>query len=327
MANKKNTTPGIGESADSGVMHNPQPSRARTRTRGMSYGDINNIPLSVIPRAYAHAREENGKPSEVLAQWRTKKFGGDFDPVRVAVDEAVSMFSSRQPEDDRRIWLKIANEIGYEAFRDLYLEQCAIMRECKLRNPAAAFQNRLNRYTGHNSGKRRRGINEAKHSEACEKANAEVVQSEKERNAARMAEEVARMEKAIEGMTPDEVYAYCRKLEADREYQKRQHAKGAFAASMLSLDQLVDSFEDPSKIQVFTDNGEGGDKVLRADADDTIAHALNSLSPKQRAFVQDVFNGKKWEEIGISESTFYRLMKKVENIFRNIDSPPSKTLA
>ena len=153
MANKKNTPPGIGESADSGVMHNHQPSRARTRTRGMSYGDITNIPLSVIPRACAHAREENGKPSEVLAQWRTKKFGGDFDPVRVAVDEAVSMFSSRQPEDDRRIWLKIANEIGYEAFRDLYLEQCAIMRECKLRNPAAAFQNRLNRYTNHSAKK------------------------------------------------------------------------------------------------------------------------------------------------------------------------------
>ena len=150
MANK-NTNPGGGKTADSRVMHNPQPSRARTR--GMSYGDINNIPLSVIPRACAHAREENGKPSEVLARWRTKKFGGDFDPVRVAVDEAVSMFSSRQPEDDRRIWLKIANEIGYEAFRDLYLEQCAIMRECKLRNPSAAFQNRLNRYTNHSAKK------------------------------------------------------------------------------------------------------------------------------------------------------------------------------
>ena len=143
----------------------------------------------------------------------------------------------------------------------------------------------------------------------------------------RETEEVARMEKAIEGMTSNEVYSYCRKLEADREYQKRQHAKGAFAASMLSLDQLVDSFEDPSKIQVLTDDGKGGNKVLHADADNTIAHALNSLSPKQRAFVQDVFRGKKWEEIGISESTFYRHMKKVENIFRNIDSPPSKTLA
>ena len=33
MANKKNTTPGIGESADSGVMHNPDASRARTHSR------------------------------------------------------------------------------------------------------------------------------------------------------------------------------------------------------------------------------------------------------------------------------------------------------
>jgi len=40
MANG-NTNPGIGKNADSGVMHNPQPSRARTRARGMSYGDIN----------------------------------------------------------------------------------------------------------------------------------------------------------------------------------------------------------------------------------------------------------------------------------------------
>ncbi len=52
---KRNTNPGIGKNANPRVMHNPQPSRARTRTRGMSYGDINNIPLSVIPRA--HARE------------------------------------------------------------------------------------------------------------------------------------------------------------------------------------------------------------------------------------------------------------------------------
>ena len=140
------------------------------------------------------------------------------------------------------------------------------------------------------------------------------------------AEEVARMEKAIEGMSPDEVYAYCRKLEDDREFAKLRYPKGRFRASMVSVDQLVDSFEDPSKIQVFTDDGVGGDKVLHADADKTIAHALNSLSAKQRAFVQDVFNGKKWEEIGISESTFYRHMKKVENIFRNIDSPPSKTV-
>ena len=51
MANKGNTTLSIGKSADFGVMHNPDAPRARTRTRGMPYGDINNIPLTVIPRA------------------------------------------------------------------------------------------------------------------------------------------------------------------------------------------------------------------------------------------------------------------------------------
>ena len=80
-----------------------------------------------------------------------KTFGGDFDPVREAVEDAVAEFSDRQPARDRSLWLKIANEIGYEAFRDLYLEQLSIMRECKLRNPSAAFQNRLNRYTDHSS--------------------------------------------------------------------------------------------------------------------------------------------------------------------------------
>ena len=38
MANK-NTNPGDGKTAVPGVMDNPQSSRARTRTRGMSYGD------------------------------------------------------------------------------------------------------------------------------------------------------------------------------------------------------------------------------------------------------------------------------------------------
>ena len=87
-------------------------------------------------------------------------FGGDFDPVRVAVDEAVSAFSTHQPDSDRAIWLKVANEIGYEAFLELYHEQKSILDDCRrrgnpLRHPAAAFQARLNRYTGH--GKRKGG--------------------------------------------------------------------------------------------------------------------------------------------------------------------------
>ena len=110
----------------------------------MSTPELCTIPS---PRARVRVREESAD----FTAWRVKTFGGNFDPVREAVEDAVAEFSDRQPARDRSLWLKIANEIGYEAFRDLYLEQLSIMRECKLRNPSAAFQNRLNRYTDHSS--------------------------------------------------------------------------------------------------------------------------------------------------------------------------------
>ena len=49
MANR-NTNPGIGENADSGVMHNPQPSRTRTRTRVVSPTGILKESLTVLTR-------------------------------------------------------------------------------------------------------------------------------------------------------------------------------------------------------------------------------------------------------------------------------------
>ena len=174
MANK-NTNPGRGKAADSGVMHSPDASRARTRTRVVSPTGILKESLTVLPGAHARegvrtregsaaadCRSAGGqswresvrtRDDANFSAWRVKTFGGNFDPVHEAVEDAVAAFSDRQASRDRSLWLKVANEIGFEAFRDLYLEQCAIMRECKLRNPAAAFQNRLNRYTGHNSGK------------------------------------------------------------------------------------------------------------------------------------------------------------------------------
>ena len=148
MANG-NTNPGGGETTDSGVMHNPQPSRAcvRTRTReGSSAADCRSAGGQSWRESVRTRDDAN------FSAWRVKTFGGNFDPVHEAVEDAVAAFSDRQASRDRSLWLKVANEIGFEAFRDLYLEQCSIMRECKLRNPAAAFQNRLNRYTGH-SGK------------------------------------------------------------------------------------------------------------------------------------------------------------------------------
>ena len=148
MANR-NTNPGIGESVDSGVMHNPDASRARTHARVVRPTGILNESLIDIPGARARVRAKRAD----FTAWRVKTFGGDFDPVREAVEDAVAEFSDKQAARDRSLWLKIANAIGCEAFRDLYFEQLSVMRGCRLRNPSAAFQKRLNRYTGHKAQK------------------------------------------------------------------------------------------------------------------------------------------------------------------------------
>ena len=90
--------------------------------------------------------------------WRVAKFGGDFDPIRVAVDEAASAFSSGKSEkgksSDRRVWLKIANRVGFERFLDAFDEQASRLNELdrlgrRLKNPAASFQKLLNRRFPH----------------------------------------------------------------------------------------------------------------------------------------------------------------------------------
>ena len=121
MTTHKNTPPGIGTNAAPGVINNPDPSRAHTRTR------VEN------PAAYFKA-------------WRMAKWGGDFDPVLAAVEEAVSSFSTKNPDADRRIWLKIANRVGAEAFMDAVWQKRSEIgndRTC-LRDPASAFQALLN---------------------------------------------------------------------------------------------------------------------------------------------------------------------------------------
>ena len=142
----------------------------------------------------------------------------------------------------------------------------------------------------------------------------------------REAEEVARMEKAIEGMTPNEVYGYCRKLEDDREFAKLRYPKGRFLASMLSLDQLVDSFEDPSKIQVLSDSGNGKANIRASERVEAVSFALNRLSPTDRRFEKSVLEGKSWQDLGIPESSFYWHLKKIETFFSNLWSAPPKTV-
>lgn len=129
------------------VINRPKASRTRVVCHT---GD--RIPSHGIPPADARTREA------ALVAWRMQHFGGDFDPVRVAVDDAVCAFSDRQPQTDRLIWLKVCNEIGSEAFLEIFFEQVSAARDARarnrpIRNLAAAFQQRLNCYTGHHAAK------------------------------------------------------------------------------------------------------------------------------------------------------------------------------
>ena len=61
---------------------------------------------------------------------------------------------------------------------------------------------------------------------------------------------------APEGM--NEEFKKCLKQERDRARSWRESAQGKFETSMLSLDRLVDTFEDPSKAAAVSDGGAGG---------------------------------------------------------------------
>ena len=113
-------------------------------------GYINISFRSQTTGAHAHARDGIGDRAAYFKTWRTEKFGGDFDPVSAAVDEAVAAFAGAHPESDRRVWLKIANRVGADAFMDAVWQKAAEIREDeargrRLRNKAAAFQQLLNR--------------------------------------------------------------------------------------------------------------------------------------------------------------------------------------
>ena len=147
------------------VINSPAPALACARVDCVQYsrqtssqsGFINKPISSQTTGAGACVREGNAKvrnPAAYFKAWREAKWGGNFDPVRVAVDEAVAAFSSGKSaeaqESDRRIWLKIANRIGFESFLDALDQKSAEIREVNqrgrsLRDPAASFQKLLNK--------------------------------------------------------------------------------------------------------------------------------------------------------------------------------------
>ena len=142
-----------------------------------------------------------------------------------------------------------------------------------------------------------------------------------------MSEELYDIYNNAKDMTMDEAYAYCQELEEKRWWSKRQYSQGRFESSMQSYDCLIESFEDSSKIQMLSDKGKGEEDILASEGTEAITIALGKLPASDKAFAEAVLQGKKWEEMGISEPTFYRRLKKVEKIFRESDSHPPKTVA
>lgn len=104
--------------------------------------------------APARTHAKGTKPHAQFKRWRIKQFGGDIDPVSAAVDDAVRAFSRRDPERDRAVWLRVANQIGVDAFRDKMRQMQAQIDEARhncapIANLAGYFQMMLNRYTDH----------------------------------------------------------------------------------------------------------------------------------------------------------------------------------
>ena len=138
-------------------------------------------------------------------------------------------------------------------------------------------------------------------SEALKKLAAEYEHATTQKERDRLTREIARVSD---------------KQERDREgAHRRDTDKGRFEASMLSLDEHMAKFDDPSKIATFSDGGKGAEAVRNGGVElpeDVLEEALGRLSERDRAFVRDVLDGKRWGEMGMPKATFYRRMKKVE---------------
>jgi len=117
------------------------------------------------------------------------------------------------------------------------------------------------------------------------------------------------------------------KQERDREgAHRRDTDKGRFEASMLSFDEHMAKFDDPSKIATFSDGGKGAESVRNGGVElpeDVLEEALGRLSERDRAFARDVLDGKRWAELGMPKRTFNWKIKKVCSLIAHPLQNPS----
>ena len=112
-----------------------------------------------------------------------------------------------------------------------------------------------------------------------------------------------------------EIARVSEKQERDREgAHRRDTDKGRFEASMLSLDEHMAKFDDPSKIATFSDMGKGAESVRNGGVElpeDVLEEALKQLSERDKVFVQDVLDGNGWRELELGKRGFNKRLSKI----------------
>ena len=108
---------------------------------------------------------------------------------------------------------------------------------------------------------------------------------------------------APEGM--NEEFKKCLKQERDRARSWRESAQGKFETSMLSLDRLVDTFEDPSKAAAFSDGGAKTEWAVRA---------VKNGNRREDSMWEILASGRcpTWEA---AKTLYWTHLKKMLNIF------------
>ena len=113
--------------------------------------------------------------------------------------------------------------------------------------------------------------------------------------------------------------------ERDREGAHRRDTEmGRFEASMLSLDEHMAKFDDPSKIATFSDCGKGAESIRDGGVElpvDVLEEALKQLSVRDKAFVRDVLDGKRWGEMKLTRQGFNW---KIREVAKKLLSTPRK---
>ena len=138
--------------------------------------------------------------------------------------------------------------------------------------------------------------------------------------------EHATTQKERDRLTREIASVSCTELRDRVGAHRRITNKGRFAASMLSLDEHMAKFDDPSKVATFSDRGKGAESVRNGGVElpeDALEEALEQLSERDKAFARDVLDGKRWGEMKLTRQGFNWKIREVAK--KKLLSTPRKT--